>query len=53
MTETGIFSIIKVYLRLVKAGERIAPFHVGDATWIDVGNLERLEEARQWVNAEK
>jgi len=49
MTETGIFSIINVYLRLVNAGEQIAPFHVGEATWIDVGNLERLEEARQWV----
>lgn len=53
MTETGIFSIINVYLRLVKAGERITPFDVGEATWIDVGNLERLEEARQWIEKEK
>ena len=46
MTETGIFSIINTYLRLSKEGERIRPHLVGDAYWIDVGNHERLDEAR-------
>lgn len=45
MTEEGAFSIITTYLRLVRDGERILPF-VTDATWIDVGSHERLEEAR-------
>ncbi len=49
MTESGVFSIINVYLRLVQAGERIAPFRVHDAAWIDVGKPERLAEARQRV----
>lgn len=46
MTETGVFSIINTYLRLSKQGERIRPHRVDDAYWIDVGNHERLEEAR-------
>lgn len=46
MTETGVFSIISVYLRLVQAGERVDCFDVGDARWIDIGTPERLEEAR-------
>ncbi len=47
MTETGVFSIINTYLRLSKTGERIMPFRVDGATWIDIGSFERLEEARQ------
>lgn len=46
MTETGVFSIINTYLRLSSEGERIVPYRVDGATWIDVGNHERLEEAR-------
>ena len=46
MTETGVFSIINTYLRLSKEGERIRPHRVDDAYWIDIGNAERLEEAR-------
>lgn len=46
MTETGVFSIINTYLRLSKAGERIVPYRVDDAVWIDIGSHERLEEAR-------
>ncbi len=53
MTETGIFSIISVYLRLVQQGERIAPFRVHGAAWIDVGKPERLETARQLVQANR
>lgn len=51
MTESGVFSIINVYLRLVRAGERVVPFHVPDARWIDIGTLERLDEARQWMKS--
>lgn len=46
MTETGVFSIINTYLRLSKEGEHIRPHLIDDAYWIDVGNAERLEEAR-------
>lgn len=46
MTESGAFSIINTYLRLSKEGEHIRPHRVDDAYWIDVGNAERLEEAR-------
>lgn len=53
MTEEGVFSIINVYLRLVKAGERIVPFRVDSATWIDIGKPERLEEAREFVEQGK
>lgn len=43
------FSIITTYLRLADAGERIVPFDVGDALWIDVGTHERLAEAEEAV----
>lgn len=46
-TETGVFSIINTYLRLVGEGERIDFYDVGDARWIDVGTHERLEAARE------
>ncbi len=47
--EDGKFSIINTYLRLSKAGERIVPWDVGDALWIDVGTAERLAEANAAV----
>ena len=47
MTEEGVFSIINTYLRLSKDGERIHPYRVDGAEWIDVGNHERLAEARE------
>ena len=47
MTETGVFSIINTYLRLSKEGERILPHRVDGAYWIDIGNAERLQEARE------
>lgn len=46
MTDTGVFSIINTYLRLSKEGEHIRPHRVDGADWIDVGNAERLEQAR-------
>jgi NDP-sugar pyrophosphorylase family protein len=46
MTERGRFSIIPVYMRLAEAGRRILPHDVGDALWLEIGSLERLEAAR-------
>lgn len=43
------FSIITTYLRLAAEGERVVPFDVGDALWIDVGTHERLAEAEAAV----
>lgn len=44
ISERGIFSIVDVYLRLARAGERIAAFPI-DGVWLDIGTPERLEEA--------
>ena len=46
MTERGVFSIINVYLRLVRTGERVTYFRTDGSRWIDIGTHERLEEAR-------
>jgi len=45
LTETGAFSILDPYLRLVAAGETILPFRVDDFTWVDIGRPEQLEAA--------
>lgn len=45
MTETGAFSIIGVYLRLIAAGRRVEAWDIGDALWADIGTPERLEAA--------
>ncbi len=42
LTERGAFSILDPYLRLAAEGERILPFRVDGATWIDVGRPEGL-----------
>ena len=49
MTETGAFSVIPVYLRLIAAGERVAAHDIGPAFWTDVGTPERLDEATRLV----
>jgi NDP-sugar pyrophosphorylase family protein len=41
------FSILDVYLEASAAGERVAPWDLGDALWMEVGNLERLALARE------
>ncbi len=53
MTETGVFSILDVYLRLVAEGARIVPWDLGPAQWLEIGTLERLEEARRRFAAEE
>jgi N-acetyl-alpha-D-muramate 1-phosphate uridylyltransferase len=45
--ERGAFSIIDVYLRLAGEGHRIRHYDVTAATWLEVGNPERLESARR------
>lgn len=44
ISERGIFSIIDVYLRLARAGERVAA-HTVDGVWLDIGTPDRLAEA--------
>jgi N-acetyl-alpha-D-muramate 1-phosphate uridylyltransferase len=45
--ERGAFSILKPYLRLAGAGHVIRPYHMGPALWLEVGDPDRLERARQ------
>jgi NDP-sugar pyrophosphorylase family protein len=46
LTERGKFSIVPPYLRLAAAGHAIRAFDVSEALWLEIGSLERLEEAR-------
>lgn len=43
--ERGSFPIIPLYMRLARAGHRIAGHDVGSALWIDIGTIDRLEHA--------
>jgi N-acetyl-alpha-D-muramate 1-phosphate uridylyltransferase len=45
--ERGSFSIVDVYLRLAGEGHRIRYYDITGATWLEVGNPERLEMARR------
>ena len=47
ISERGIFSILDPYLRLAGEGERIAPFAIDGARWLEIGSPERLEAARR------
>ena len=54
MTETGVFSIINVYMRLIREeGETVRTHRADDALWIDIGTHERLEQARRYVEGAK
>lgn len=51
LTEEGVFSFTKPWLRLAAEGARLAPYrHDGDL-WIDIGTPEKLESARAAVVA--
>ena len=50
LTERGKFSIVPPYLRLAGEGHRIRAFDVSDALWLEIGSVERLEEARQLLS---
>lgn len=43
--ERGAFSILDTYLRLVSEGEKIMPFRIDSALWIDIGRPEELARA--------
>jgi len=47
MTETGVFSIMDVYLRLAGAGAKIKGFRMDGSYWTDIGTLEKLEALRR------
>ncbi|MCM2267746.1 MAG: nucleotidyltransferase family protein [Elusimicrobiales bacterium] len=47
MTETGVFSLTGVYLRLAAAGERVKGFEDRSDFWCDIGDLDRLEAVRR------
>lgn len=53
MTESGAFSVIAVYLRLIAAGRRVDAWHIGDVLWADIGTPERLEEASRLMAARR
>jgi NDP-sugar pyrophosphorylase family protein len=46
-TETGVFSIIKSYLRLAAQGERILGFRADEYYWRDLGRPEDLVQAAE------
>ena len=46
ISERGVFPIVEVYLRLAGQGRTVAPWRLGDAMWLEIGNLERLAAAR-------
>jgi NDP-sugar pyrophosphorylase family protein len=47
MTESGVFSIIDVYLRLATQGERISAFRADDYYWRDLGRPESVRLAEK------
>jgi len=49
MTESGVFSMIDVYLRLAGAGSRIKGFRTDEFYWQDIGSLEKLEALNAYV----
>ena len=51
ITEHGAFSIIDVYLRLTREGEQIMYHDLGDARWLEIGNPQRLAEARRTLGS--
>ncbi|MBI4669826.1 MAG: nucleotidyltransferase family protein [Elusimicrobia bacterium] len=47
MSETGVFSINQVYLRLAGQGETIQAFRADDYYWADIGDEKKLKQVRQ------
>lgn len=48
ITETGVFSIMDVYLRLAK-NHRIATFNHDGDYWLDLGRIENIKEAASFL----
>jgi len=53
ITEEGVFSIIRSYLRLAGQGEKIVGFRADEYDWRDVGRLEDLEPAGEDLKQER
>lgn len=51
--EEGVFSIIPLYMRLVAAGWRIAPYRVDGSHWMDIGSHEKLAQAREMAGTDR
>lgn len=51
LTESGVFSITKAYLRLAAAGEDIRAFRSDRWSWHDIGTPEKLAAAEAWAAA--
>jgi NDP-sugar pyrophosphorylase family protein len=49
ITESGVFSITKTYLRLAAAGADIRGWRSGKRTWHDIGTPEKLAAAEAWA----
>jgi NDP-sugar pyrophosphorylase family protein len=49
--ETPPFDILDAYLRMASEGTRIAPFEVDGSRWLEIGNPERLAQAREVLAA--
>jgi NDP-sugar pyrophosphorylase family protein len=49
MTESGVFSITKTYLRLAAAGADIRAFRGDRWSWHDIGTPEKLAAAEAWA----
>jgi NDP-sugar pyrophosphorylase family protein len=47
LTEDGVFSIVKSYLRLAGSGEKIEAFRADQYYWRDLGRIEDLSQAAQ------
>jgi len=43
------FSTIPVYLDAARAGQRVQAFPMGDAFWVDIGTVEKLELLREYL----
>jgi NDP-sugar pyrophosphorylase family protein len=51
MSESGVFSILKPYVRLAGMGEKLAAFRADEYYWRDLGKPESLQQAECDVRA--
>jgi NDP-sugar pyrophosphorylase family protein len=49
LSETGVFSLTRAYLRLAGAGERIVACRGDAAYWADIGSLPKLAAVEEYV----
>jgi len=50
MTETGVFSMMEVYLRLAGAGHKIKGFRMDEACWFDIGTPDKLNALQRHIS---